>query len=176
MATYAIYISETYLKQNTNLSSNIDSAIIKPNLRKAQDIYISSYLGKTIDTELQVAIINNSLTPLQTELLDLIKKAQVEFTAYLCYVDVFYRFLNKSANIPATEAGASMTRSDIIYVRDIAKNQGEFYLNKVGEFFKENKDEFPSFFSGCSTKSAFKFQIEYDEKFKNDNYFGNSFN
>lgn len=170
--TYAIYISEKYLKDNTNLSTNIDSLIIKPNLRKAQDIYISSFLGKTIDSELQNGLINNTLTTLQSELLYMVKKAQCEFTAHLCYVDVYFRFLNKSANIPSTETGNAMSLSDIVYVRDIAKNQGEFYLNQVRNFLIENKSTFPSFSDNCNNNnSAFKFQIEYDEKIKNNNYF-----
>ena len=166
MSTYAIYITEDYLKQNTNLAQNIDAAIIKPNLRKAQDIYITEFIGSTIDQELQLAIINKNLSAPQKDLLNLIKKAQVEFTAYLCYVDVFYRFLIKSANIPGTEAGASMDKSDIIYVSDIATSQGEFYLNKVKNFLLENRNIFPSFYEkmcGNGSKQAFKFQVEYDE-------------
>ena len=159
-----MYINEDYLKKFTNLNGNIDTNIIKPNIIKAQDMYISSFLGKELDLLLKNKILTNSLSSLDIELMSLIKKAQVEFTCYLSYVDILFRWMNKSATTPSVENGTNVSRNDMIYVRDIAKNQGEFYLNEVGKFLYDNRDSYPQY--KCESRGAFKFPFDYDSEVK----------
>ena len=163
MAQQVLYINENYLKLNTNLSSNIDANLIRPTMIKAQDIYISSFLGTDLDTLLKAHIIANSLTTLEQDLLVIIKKAQVEFTAYLTYVDILFRWMNKSATSPGIENGTVINRSDLVYVRDIAKNQGEFYLQQAKDFLILNKATFTTF--KCDTRSySFPFDLDDNQK------------
>jgi|SRR6478735_222507 len=157
-----LFISESYLKEYTNLSENIDSKILKPSLFKAQDLYIEPFLGKTITNELKNQILNNNLTDLNKELLNLLRKAQIEFTAYLSYADVMFRIMNKGISNPNVENGSNIDRNDLSYIRDISKNQGDSYLKIVECFFKENKDSYPTFFN-CNTKKDYSnFPMYFD--------------
>jgi len=158
-----LFISENYLKENTNLSSNIDVKLLKPSIIKAQDLFIENFIGKTITLELKNGIINNNLTNIQKDLLNLIKKAQAEFTCFLAYPDLMFRFMNKAITNPNVENGSNINKEDLIYIRDISRNQGEFYLNIVKTFLKDNKTYFPSFSENCTEKQAFKFPIEFDD-------------
>lgn len=159
-----LYISEQYLKDTTNLSQNIDTSILKPNMIKAQDIYISSFLGAELDTRLKTSISASTLTISETEVLSIIKKSLAEFVAYMSYVDVLYRWMNKAATAPNVENASAIDSKSLIYVRDIAKSNGEFYLDQVNTYLTTNKDLFPEYPAnkcGENQTSAFKFAIEY---------------
>lgn len=147
MIERVIFINEQYLKDNTNLSGNIDIDILKPAIVKAQDMYISDFLGKEIDTELKFAYKNNTLSLIQEQLLFLVRNAQVEFTAYIAYIDVLYRWTNKSATTQSSENSQTISTADLLFVRDQAKVQGDFYLNKVKCFISDNKTAYPSFYN-----------------------------
>ncbi len=144
MSVHVLYIDVAYLKKNTNLSSNIDDNTIFPNLRKAQDIYITPFLGSVLDAQLKDHITNNTVTQLEKDLITLLRKSQAEFTAYLTYVDVLFKWMNKSATSPSVENGTNISRNDLSYVRDISKDQGEFFLERARVFLCENKTTFPS--------------------------------
>ena len=159
-----LYISEQYLKDTTNLSQNIDMSILKPNMIKAQDIYISSFLGSELDTRLKTSISASTLTTSEIEVLSIIKKSLAEFVSYMSYVDVLYRWMNKAATAPNVENSSAIDSKSLIYVRDIAKSNAEFYLDQVNTFLIDNKDLFPEYPANkCdqNQNSAFKFAIEY---------------
>lgn len=168
MSQQVLYINEDYLKRNTNLSGNIDSNTIRPTMIKAQDMFITPFLGKDLDKDLKNKILTNSLSSLEVELLGYIKKAQIEFTCYLSYVDILFKWLNKAATTPSVENGVNISRSDMVYVRDIAKNQGEFYLNEAKKFLDDNKSSFPLY--DCNDRTAFKFPFDYDNIIKGNIY------
>lgn len=156
-----LYINENYLKNNTNISQNVDTNILKPSIIQAQDLYITPFLGSELDTQLKEHITNLTLTPLEEELLSLIKKSQAQFTAYMAYVDILLRWMNKSATSPTVENGQNITKADLTYVRDIAKNNAEFYLEKVREFLETNQTTFTS--KTWSKSKPFKFGFDYDD-------------
>lgn len=147
-----IYIDEEDLKLNTNLNSNLDTVKIRPAIQKAQDIYISKFLGKELDTYLKDAIENETTTILDDELIEHLKKAQYEYTAYLCYVDILFNWVNKGALSGNAENASSINTKDLIYVRDIAKNQGDFYLNELKIFLELNSDVYTTF-KKCSNET-----------------------
>lgn len=160
-----LYCDETTLKEITNLSENVDIDVIKPNLIKAMDIDIIPFLGFDLNTELQTAIINNTITPKQQELLNIITKAMAHFTAHRTYVDILFKWMNKSAVTPSVENGVNMNKNDMVYVKDIAKHDAEFYLKQAKNFLEKNKTDFPSYFLDCDVKRpAFTIMFDHVKK------------
>lgn len=159
-----LYITEKYLKDNTSISSNVDTAMLRPSMITAQDIYIADFLGYDLNNDLLTKLNNGTLSNIEKSLVNLIRKAQAHFTCYLSMNDIIYRFANKAGNTPATEAGATIDKDGLVYISTVSKNNGEFYLEKVRDFIKNNKADF-SLWKGfnCSDASAYIFQIEYDK-------------
>jgi len=149
-----LYIDTLYLTENTNLSQNIDTAVLGPNIQKAQDIYISKFLGKPLDDYLQNAILTGMTTPTDTNLNILIKKTLAEFSAYCAYVDVLFKMMNKGLLNGSSNNGVVVSRNDMIYVRDISKSQAEFYLNEVKLFLDENEAEYVGLWNKCSNNQV----------------------
>ena len=143
-----LYIDTQYLTDNTNISQNVDTSALAPNIIKSQDIYISKFLGKELDTYLKDQI-GTGLNALDNELVNLIKKAHVEYAAYLSYVDILFKFFNKGALTGNSNNGSFISRNDLIYVRDISKNQADFYLNEVRLFIEENVESYPQYKKIC---------------------------
>ncbi len=159
MADGTLYLTTEFLKLVTNISDNVDIDIIRPNMIKAEDIYITPFLGIELDAQLKDHLKNQTTTALEDDLLVLIKKSSANYTAYLTYVDILFRWMNKSATTPAIENGTPISQSSLVYVRDITKNQAEFYLESARKFLYTNRNTFTSMrnFGEWSNARTFKY-------------------
>jgi len=154
-----LYIDTQYLTENTNISQNVDVDTLMPNLVKAQDIYITKFLGVEIDSYLKNAIDTNTLTLIDSELLVLIQKAHAEYAAYCSYVDILFRWMNKGALSGTSNNGSIISRNDMIFVRDITLEQATFYLNEIKIFLDSHTTEYPSWDKCSDKKIPNKFPI-----------------
>lgn len=172
-----IYINEKYLKDRTNLTNNIDSTILVPAIIKAQDLFISPFLGYELDLELKTALANETTTAVQNELLAIIRKAQVEYTCYISYYDILIRMTNKTGSIGGVENGVSITIEDVPKLREMAKGFGKYYLQQVAKFIHFNKSSFPTFhYKEILSNVMFDYQNEnpyYKEN--NSGYYQNGY-
>jgi hypothetical protein len=57
-----LFISETFLKDNTLLHENIDFKYLRPVVLMCQDIHIQHKIGTTLYNELKTQITNSTLT------------------------------------------------------------------------------------------------------------------
>lgn len=146
-----LYIDTQYLTENTNISQNVDVATLMPNIVKAQDIYISKFLGTEIDSYLKNAIEVNTLTSTDSELLVLIQKALAEYSAYCSYVDILFKMFNKGLLSGGSNNASIVSRNDMCFIRDISLEQATFYINEVKLFLDSHTTDYPSW-NKCSDK------------------------
>ena len=71
------------LKQYVNADKNLSPASFGPSIQKAEDQYISVVLGQAQLAELQTAYDNNTLSAIQIQLLDQVRKAEASLAMYL---------------------------------------------------------------------------------------------
>lgn len=149
MAT-AHFISETYLKNHSPLSGNIDIGEVYPFARTAEEIYIQEAIGTKLFNRL-VESLNASprdTTANETTLLKKIRNALVWYTCYdaLPFLDIKVRAIGVVRQ--TSETTTSVTREDISYMRKECKNKGDFYLNMVQKYLCENGDLFDEYRGG----------------------------
>ncbi len=156
-----IYINEKYLKDKTNLTNNIDVTLLLPSIIKAQDIYITPFLGYELDAELKDVIATTSGTVIQNNLISLIRKAAAEYTAYASYSDILTRAQNKTISIGSIENGASISLDDLDKLKIKTLGYAKFYLKEVGKFLKDNSNSFPTW----KQKNVLSRSIIFDEYF-----------
>jgi hypothetical protein len=65
-----LFISETFLKDNTLLHENIDFKYLRPVVLMCQDIHIQHKIGTTLYNELKTQITNSTLTAANLTLLE----------------------------------------------------------------------------------------------------------
>lgn len=137
MATKAYFISETYLKDNSPLSGNIDVSLIYPHAKTAEDIYIQEAIGTSLYDDLVTKILSDSdLSSYPNELV-LVKKLRDALLWYTCY-DALPFISTRIRNIGLVEqSGDNLTnteKSNEWALRKICKDKGDFYLKRVQEY------------------------------------------
>ena len=137
MATKAYFISETYLKDNSPLSGNIDIADIYPHAKTAEDIYIQEAIGTSLYDDLVTKIIaDNDLSGYPNELI-LVKKLRDVLLWYTCY-DALPFIATKIRNIGlVNQTGENLStaeKGNEWALRKICKDKGDFYLKRVQEY------------------------------------------
>ena len=87
MATQVLYISENRLKESTTINQNVDTELLIPNIKIAQDKYILTALGSKLDDHLQSLISAGTLDDVGNENFEklvntYIQPALVQWTLY----------------------------------------------------------------------------------------------
>jgi hypothetical protein len=91
-----LFISETFLKDNTLLHENIDFKYLRPVVLMCQDIHIQHKLGTTLYDELKTQITNSTLTAANLTLLEnYIQPSLLYWVQAEAPTAISYKFLNK---------------------------------------------------------------------------------
>jgi hypothetical protein len=144
-----LFISETYLKNNTALSGNIDSTELLPYIAEAQTIYIKPLIG-SLYSELQTRITDNNLTPKDIELLDLIAPALSLYTVYQALPTLHLKLRNKGVLKQAGEFTVNADLRDIQFLRQDFQSRAAYYVQRIIDFI--GKDD------GCNERVNTGFQ------------------
>ena len=135
MASKAFFISETYLKDNSPLSGNVDIAELYPYAKSAEDVYIQEAIGSCLFDDLITKVIADPTLALYPNELILVKKIRDAMVWYTCF-DALPFLAIKLRNIGVVnQKGENLengTREDISYLRKECKNKGDFYLKRRG--------------------------------------------
>lgn len=147
MAAYAFFISETYLKNNSPLSGNIDIAEIYPFAKTAEDIYIQQAIGTCLYDRLIESLTNSppDTTANETILLKKIRKALVWYTAFDALPFLAIKIRNIGVVKQTGENLESSAREDVSYLRNLLKDKADEYMKLVQLYLCENSDLFPEY-------------------------------
>lgn len=145
MANNAFFISETYLKDNSPLSRNIDMVELYPFAKTAEEIYIQEAIGTALYDDLIAKIIANTLSANETILCKKIRSALVWLVIY----DAIPFISSKIRNIGVVKQNGenleTSDRSDVSYLRKEAKNKADFYMKLLQGYLCENSDLFTEY-------------------------------
>lgn len=154
MATKAFFISETYLKDNSPLSGNVDIQEIYPYARTAENIYIQEAIGTSLYDDLVAKVIASKASPpvaISANDITLIKKirdAVLWYTVYDALPFLAIKLRNIGVVKQTGEGHESAARDDVSYLRKECKNKGDFYLKRVQDYLCENEDLYPAYDQG----------------------------
>jgi len=133
------------VRKLTDLSKNVLSSKYKQYIISAQNIQLKEIIGKDCLNELLTAKCAKTTTPLQDELLDLVKPFLINYS-YAKYV--------YSSPLTSTEEGiVKLSGDNIIHLTDQEKKReqqfyisnAEGYKDQIIELLKDNKEGFPCY-------------------------------
>lgn len=187
------FVSPNYIKEQTPLQENISDDIIVPYIVAAQDVYIQQALGSTFYQHLKDAIVANTLTADEDDLIrDYIAPVITQFTFYELIPHINYKMTNKAVSTQSSEFSSPSGLDEIKYLRQSVRDLAEFYLKRLNRHLCQFGMNFPlyvapgsnenlsknrrSFFNGVyiprRMASDFNLPVSFDP---NDcNYFGNN--
>lgn len=143
--TNVLFISETKLRQFTDLNNNVDSELIKNAIREAQDIQIQRILGTKLYNRLMDGIVANDLNANESTLLnDYICDANIYWAYYYSLESLMIRPRNNGILI--ANGGENSDSIDLqLYDRKriSVKNKSEWYSELLSTYLIENESLFP---------------------------------
>jgi hypothetical protein len=150
MACRTLFINQEDFKDSVELSENVLSKFIVPNIASVQDRYIKKVICKDFYDELIVQVENSSLTTANATLMDDYIKPAMVFRAYARYL--------ATANVYSTPAGFRKFRednSDAAEAADMsaflnqANSDATYYERELYEFLENNLDDYPTYRDEC---------------------------
>lgn len=146
MAARAFFISETYLKDNSPLTANIDVAEIYPFAKTVEDIYIQEAIGTKLYEDLITKINADSTLASYPNELVLVRKIR-DAVLWLTIYDALPFIATKIRNIGVVQqAGENLTNADKPNewaLRKECKDKGDFYLERVQRYLCSYHSLFP---------------------------------
>jgi hypothetical protein len=145
MAT-ALFISEDFLKDNTQVSKNVDVKYIREAILWAQDSEIQTVLGTTFYEELKTDVIANTLTGVNKALMDdYILPCLKHYVTAECVAMAHYKITNKGLQIQNSEQSQPAFKSEVDFLIEKEKNKAQFYQQRLINYLCEFEVQFPSY-------------------------------
>ena len=143
----ALFISESYLKDKTPFYISVDPKDYKSHIETAQDIYIMKILGYKLYNELQDAIIADTVTSDQTELLALIRPCLAWYSYYMALPFVLVKTTNKSLVVKNSDNSNAISFEDMKYLKSSSENTAQSYSEQIVNYLTNpvNYTKFPSY-------------------------------
>lgn len=150
MATQTLYISENRLKESTTINHNVDTELLVPNIKVAQDKYILTKLGSDLDNKLQQLIQDAELDDAGNEnykklVNTYIQPALIQWTTYESIIYLGFKFQNKDIMRKNSETGTPASLDDIKFLRQEVRNTAEWYTERLVDYLCHNNNLFPEY-------------------------------
>lgn len=147
----AFFIDETYLKNYSPLSGNVEIKELYPFVLVTEDIYIQEAIGTSLYNDLITKITaDNDLSGYPNELI-LVGKIRDVVMWYTCY-DAIPFLATKLRNIGVVnQTGDNLTTSSDAKenkLRKECKDKGDFYLKRLQAYLCDYESLFPAYDQG----------------------------
>lgn len=139
------FITESYLKNNTPITQNVDVKVIMPFVGPASDMHIQSLLGTFFYNYM---LLNYNNQTLNADEFELYKKLQpiIAFRAAAeCVYGLTYQLKNKGLQTQTGEQSDTADAEQVIMIKRHYDQTAEFYEERVRIFLIKNKELFPEF-------------------------------
>jgi hypothetical protein len=132
-----LLISETKLKNFTNINKNVDMDVLKAEVQIAQDIDLQTILGTLFYKHLlsQVSATGNTFNAEETTLVNEYIQPYLIQTAYFNAIPhIMYRTMNNGIVQGTMENATSVDIATMQYLRNIQKSRADFYMTRLQDY------------------------------------------
>ncbi len=147
-----LLISETKLKNFTNINKNVDMDVLKAEVQIAQDIDLQTILGTKFYNHLlsQVTATGNTFNADEKTLVDnYIQPFLIQQAYFQCIPQLMYRTMNRGIVEGVMENATSVDIETMKYLRTIQKQRADFYMTRLQDYLLIGKgqNKFPDYVS-----------------------------
>ncbi len=159
-----LFVSETYIKNNSVIDENVDMRLILPAIRDAQELRMHPILGTPLYIDLKDKITAGTLNADEVTLLDdYIAPAMLQWTLYECSVSMLFKYRNKSVSTKNSENSNPVDYRDLQFLRDDWKNKAEERDKRLINYLCDNESKYPKYTASSDDLSPRK--TAYQEGF-----------
>lgn len=141
-----LFINGDYIKRNSQLNGSVDDNYAFPMITLAQDKHLQLYLGTSLFEKLKSDIEGDTLTgAYQTLVNDYVRKVTLWWTLVEWLPKMHVRVDNGGLVIRTSEDSQPITRSDLNREMDSARNNAQFYTERMIAYLCNNTTLFPEY-------------------------------
>lgn len=167
MSSNTLLITVQQIKDRTQLHSNVDEKLVKPDIKFAQDAYILPMLGTALMNRLQSDIDGGGVSGNYATLLnDYIVDALVYHTLSESPMTLSYQLYNKGLNRKTGDNTVTPDVNEVIQMADKYRKRAEHYTQKLADYLIENHTLFPEYDSpGSGFDTVIPEKAQYNTPF-----------
>ncbi len=141
-----LFISETYVKNNSVIDENVDVRLILPSIRDAQELRLHPILGTPFYNDLKDKITGGTLNADEINLLDnYVAPSMLQWTLYECSASMLFKYRNKSVSTKNSENSQPISYQDLQFLRDEWRNKAEERDQILINYLCDNSKLFPKY-------------------------------
>ena len=150
------FITETYLKNNTPITKNVDVKDVTPYIRPASDMRVQSILGSYFYEYLLTEYNAQNLSTDEETLVEKIQPVVAWRAAENAVFGLSYQLKNKGVQVQFGDYSQNVSQGEVAFVMDHYGQMAAFFEKRLINFILENKDLYPQFTSALNTDSDIK--------------------
>jgi len=151
MSANNLLISDLMITERTAVHGNIDSKLIGPDIKVAQDMFIFPLLGTALFNKLQTLTSDNSIDDAPNVnykiLIDsYIVDTLIYYTLSLLPTSISFQFWNKGVLRKGGDNSTQASMLELMQLGDKYRNTAEFYATRMKNYLRANASEmFPEY-------------------------------
>lgn len=167
-----LFISEQYLKDNSQLDENVDVKLIRSTIYDCQRDYILPILGTDLYNKLVSDISGSSLSGNYLTLVnDYVAEALLKWCLFELQFILLYKMRNKNVSKQSSENSQPVDYTEHRYLMDRWKDKAEKRSQYVTDYLCANDDLFPEYLSNSDADDVFPNKSNYTTSiFLDDDY------
>ena len=150
------FVTETYLKNNTPITKNVDVKDVTPYIRPASDMRVQSILGTYFYEYLLTQYNSQNLSQDETSLVEKIQPVVAWRAAENAVFGLSYQLKNKGVQVQFGDYSQNVSQGEIAFVMDHYGQMAAFFEKRLINYLLENKDLFAEFTSALNKDSDIK--------------------
>lgn len=140
----ALFISETFVKENSEVDENVDMKLINPTIWLCQKQYIEKTLGTVLYNDLAAKIVAGTLAGDDLTLVnEYIADALLYWVRNELIVPMTYKFKNKSIGKNTDTNQQPATFEEHKYIRDYYKPKAQYFTERLELYLCANEALYP---------------------------------
>jgi len=150
MANKVYFVSESFVKENTPISLNVEPQLINLAIIDAQVLHLQIVLGSKLYKKLEDLIVAGTITDsinavYKTLLNDYVQPAVLQWTLVECIPYIRYKITNKSVGGQTSDNSVPMDLEELKYIQAQFTNKAEFYSQRVADYLLANMTLYPEY-------------------------------
>ena len=141
--TNILFISEDYVKTNSNLNDNLFGKNLLPAMREAQDVYLQQIIGSTLYEKI-IKLIDDELigeteNALYKDLLDNQIRPYLLYQTLVQLIPVINaKLVNFGTSMSNDEHLVNLSQGDVVVLTGHYQNMADFYCRRLQEYILNN--------------------------------------
>jgi len=144
MATVKLLISETFIKDATVVTANVDPKYIRGNIQTAQDLYIETTLGTLLFNDINDKANAGTLASYDLVLYDkYIKPCLKYYVLFLLAPELSYKLTNKNVSTKSSDNAQPVDTETVKQISQRYRDLADNYRQRTINYLCENYTLFP---------------------------------